>query len=344
MDVPTLLAFLHLTSAQKFEFRKAVVTLVKNGQSVESVCRTIPFTTRTVYRWVARFALGGFNNLQDRKRTGRPRKWTPEHAEWICSTVLNKTPQQLQFDFALWTVARIRLAFQLRFKVRISKATVRRILRTAGLSPQRPKRRAVKYSPEAVAAWKAQDFPKIAKRARKLGATIVFADESGLDSRCVYGRTWGRKGETPVVRVSNAKYRFSMLAAIGADGSLHYRLHEGSVTGAVFLKFLEQVTREREGKVIVVADNVSIHKSKLVMGWMAEHEAECEIEFQPTYAPEVNPVELLWAWVKREASQRTSKTKAALKRNLEAVLEIMKASPEKVRAFFRERDCKYILV
>ncbi len=192
--------------------------------------------------------------------------------------------------------------------------------------------------------WKERNFPEIAQCARKLGATVVFVGESGLDAHCVYGRTWGRKGKTPVVRVSNSKYRVSILAAMGPDGSLHCRLHEGSVTGAVFLTFPGQVTRESEGKVIVVADNASSRKSGLVLAWMAEHAAECEIEFQPTYAPEVNPVELLRAWVKREASQRASRTKAALKRNLEAALETVKASPERVRAFCKERDCKYIIV
>ena len=192
--------------------------------------------------------------------------------------------------------------------------------------------------------WKERNFPEIAQCARKLGATVVFVGESGLDAHCVYGRTWGRKGKTPVVRVSNSKYRVSILAAMGPDGSLHCRLHEGSVTGAVFLTFPGQVARESEGKVIVVADNASSRKSGLVLAWMAEHAAECEIEFQPTYAPEVNPVELLRAWVKREASQRASRTKAALKRNLEAALETVKASPERVRAFCKERDCKYIIV
>ena len=45
MDVPTLLAFLQLTVAQKFEFRKAIVTLIKDDQSVASVCRTISFSS-----------------------------------------------------------------------------------------------------------------------------------------------------------------------------------------------------------------------------------------------------------------------------------------------------------
>ena len=66
-----------------------------------------------------------------------------------------------------------------------------RILRILGLTSQRPKRRATKYNPGEVKKWEDEEFPRIAKRAKELGASIVFADESGLSSHCVYGRTWG---------------------------------------------------------------------------------------------------------------------------------------------------------
>ena len=67
------------------------------------------------------------------------------------------------------------------------------------------------------------------------------------------------------------------------------------------------------------------------------------IEYQPKYSPEVNPVELVWAWVKGTVSKMTSKTKAELRSNLEAALELLKRSPERVQRFFEEQDCKYIL-
>ena len=103
VNILNVLAYLRLTSAQKFAVRKKVVLRVKAGESVEPIARTLPFTARTIYRWIARFSLGGFNNLKDRKKTGRPRKWTDQHAEWIYKTVVDKTPKQCKFEFALWT-------------------------------------------------------------------------------------------------------------------------------------------------------------------------------------------------------------------------------------------------
>ena len=92
---------------------------------------------------------------------------------------------------------------------------------------------------------------------------------------------------------------------------------------------------------LVVVDNCSIHTA--TKQWIAGNADKCEIFYQPTYAPEVNPVELTWALVKREVSQQVSKTKAQMSANLKTAFHSLKESPEKVQAFFREKDCKYIL-
>lgn len=80
----------------------------------------------------------------------------------------------------------------------------------------------------------ASGFPRIAKHAKELGATIVFADESGLSSQCVYGRTWGVAGKTPVVRVANSRFRLNMFAAISPEGEIYFMIHEGRGTAERF--------------------------------------------------------------------------------------------------------------
>ena len=343
MGILSFLAFLHLSNVHKFEVRKDVGLRVKAGDSVASVARGVPFTVRTIYRWIARFSLGGFNNLKDRRRTGRPRKWTNEQAEWIYKIIVDNTPQQCKFEFALWTAQRLRQAFYQEFSVPISVWTMRRILRMLGLTPQRPRRRSTKYNPGDVAKWKDEEFPLVAKRAKDLSATFVFADEAGLSSHCVNGQTWGVKGQTPIVRVANSRFRLNMFAAISPDGEIYFMVHEDNGTAERFCMFLEKIAREAGNTILVVVDICSIHTAKKVKGWIAENTEECEIFYQPKYAPEVNPVELTWALIKRQVSQQVSKSEAQMRANLETALHSLKESPEPVRAFFREADCKYIL-
>ncbi len=159
-----------------------------------------------------------------------------------------------------------------------------------------------------------------------------------MAAQCVYGRTWGRKGETPIGKTANAKYRVSMLAAIRPDG----KLYEGSVKALTFIEFLEQVKQATAGKMIVAVDNASVHTAKLVREWSKGQKDKLELEYQPTYSPEVNPVEILWTWVKSRVSRMLSKTKAEIRKNLKATLERLSEDSELVRKCFSEQDCKYI--
>ncbi len=133
-----------------------------------------------------------------------------------------------------------------------------------------------------------------------------------------------------------------MLAAISPDGRLHWKLHEGSVRALEFIEFLEQVKQATAGNLIVVEDNASVHTANLVRAWSKAQEGKVELEYQPTYSPEVNPVEILWTWVKSRVSRMLSKTKAEMRKNLKATLALLSEDSELVKKFFSEQDCKYI--
>ncbi len=191
--------------------------------------------------------------------------------------------------------------------------------------------------------WKDQEFPKILRRAQELGALIAFADESGLASQSVYGRTWDPYGETPVVRVASGRFRLHLLAAISPEGQLENRVREGPVTAEVLREFLEQLVEETDRKILLVVDNWSIHRARTIQEWLAANQATAELYVQPTYSPQVNPVELLGTLVQRRVSRELGKTEAQLRDNLEAAFQSLPGAPEQVRAFFREANCKSIL-
>ncbi|WP_373864678.1 winged helix-turn-helix domain-containing protein [Nocardia vaccinii] len=78
----------------------------------------------------------------------------------------------------------------------MSEVSVGRLLRTMGLSPQRPLWRAYQQNPDAVERWKREDFPALREQAKKYGATILFADEAGIRSDYHTGTTWAPVGKT----------------------------------------------------------------------------------------------------------------------------------------------------
>ena len=98
----------------------------------------------------------------------------------------------------------VRQVIRREFKVALSVVSVGRLLRTMGLSPQRPLYRAYQQNPEAVQRWKDEQFPAIRSQAKAEGATIYFADEAGIRSDHHAGTTWALVGRTPVVRATGA--------------------------------------------------------------------------------------------------------------------------------------------
>ncbi len=145
------------------------------------------------------------------------------------------------------------------------------------------------------------------------------------------------------MRVASGRFRLNLLAASSPEGQLYDTVREGPVTAEVFREFLKRIAEEADRKIPLVVDNCSIHRARIIQEWLEANQASVELYFQPTYSPQVNPVELLWALVKRRVSRELSKTKAQLRDNLEAAFQFLKKAPEQVRSFFREADCKYIL-
>ncbi len=197
-----------------------MVLQLLEGESVAQIKSCVPFSIRTICRWISRFILGCMESLRDRKRTGRPRKWTDRNLAWIRIVGGDQNPAQDPCECAGWTAQRVRQAFGEKFGSVLSGSPVRRSLRRLGLTPQRPQRRATRYDPAAAQRWKDEELPPILRRAQELGALIACADESGLAAQSVSGRTWGSCGQTPVVQVASERFRLNLLAASSPEGQL----------------------------------------------------------------------------------------------------------------------------
>ena len=135
------------------ELRKRGVSSVQDGQSPELVAKALGINRVTMYGWLARYRNGGWVALDARKRGGRKPKLDAKAIRWIYNTVTMKNPLQLKFTFALWTAKMVgQIIFQ-KFGIKLSKASVCRLLAQLGLTPQRPVWRAYQQRPEQVKKW-----------------------------------------------------------------------------------------------------------------------------------------------------------------------------------------------
>ena len=229
------------------------------------------------------------------------------------------------------------------FKVSLSAVSVGRLLRTLGLSPQRPLWRAWQADPDAVQRWKDEEFPAIRKQAKAEGATVYFADEAGIRSDYHAGTTWAPVGRTPVVKATGARHSLNMISAVTAQGLLRFSTYTGSFTAARFIEFCRKLMADTDGPVYLVVDGHPTHRSKLVKEFVAATEGRCGCSCCPPTPRSSTPT---------SGSGRTSSTTGSgapaspdptsSRRRSSARCGDCRRLPHIVRAFFADPDLRYI--
>src|SRR3979490_3432481 len=114
----------------------------------------------------------------------------------------------------------------------------------------------------------------------------------GLRSDHQAGRSYGRRGETPVVFGTGQRFRCNMISSITNRGRLAFMIFRQRFTAWVFLNILGRLlrlTRKTRRKVFLIVDGHPVHKSQLVSRWVAEHPEQVMIFYRPSYSPELNP-------------------------------------------------------
>jgi transposase len=327
------------------DLRKRGVAAVQSGESPTAVAAALGVNLRSVFRWLAEYRRGGWGQLEARKRGGRPPKLDGKALRWIYNAVANKNPLQFKFPFALWTAAMVQTLIGERFEVQLSHSSVCRLLDQLGLSAQRPLWRAYQQNPEAVKRWLEKDYPAIRRRAKREKAQIFFADEAGVRSDYHSGTTWGRRGHTPVVSSTGARFGANLISAISAQGQLRFMLTKGRVTAAVFIEFLKRLLVNATTPIFVIVDGHPTHRAKSVARFVAAQEGQLALFFLPPYSPELNPDEYVWNDLKAHGTGRQMITSLGqLRQTILSHMRQLQKLPALVRSFFHAPTTRYARV
>jgi len=331
-----------LDHATLTDLRKRGVAAVQSGEDPAHVAEVLGVNIRTVFRWLAQYRRGGWGKLDARKRGGRPPKLDGSALKWIYQTIANKNPQQLQFPFALWTAAIVQTLIADKFHVHLSHSSVCRLLNQLGLTAQRPLWRAYQQDPAAVTRWLETEYPTIQRRARREGAQIFFADEAGVRSDYHSGTTWGKRGTTPVVSSTGARFGVNLISAISAQGELRFMLTKGRVTAGVFIEFLRRLLVNASKPIFVIADRHPTHVAKSVARFVASQAGKLALFFLPPYSPELNPDELVWNDLKAQCTGRKVVTSLTqLRQMIISHMRQLQKLPSLVRSFFHAPTTRY---
>ena len=112
--------------------------------------------------------------------------------------------------------------------------------------------------------------------------------------------TWSPRGQRPVLHEVYSRDHFSAISAITPEGKLYLHLQENALDGHDVLHFLCHLLRHIPGKLLILWDGATIHYNQAVRRLLAtDKNQDLWLERLPAYAPELNPDEGIWQYLKK---------------------------------------------
>ena len=292
---------------EKFDGRKAkkevqqalrdqVVRLRKQGKANKDIAEFLGMSpTRSSTIW-QKYAKGGKKEIVlgiRGRRQGEKRSLADEQERHIQKLIVDRTPDQLKFPFALWTREALRQLIGRQYGIDMPIRTVGEYLKRWGFTPQKPVKRAQEQNPRAVEQWLENEYPRIAGAAKKEKAEIYWGDETGVQNEANRVRGYGPKGVTPVLKVTAKHAHIAMMSAITNEGKVRFMVYREAMTQEKLIVFMSRLIRDAGRKVYLILDNLKVHHGKRVTEWLQARKEQIAVFYLPSYSPELNPDEYL---------------------------------------------------
>jgi len=301
--------------------RGRVILLSDQGLTIGRLARIFGVTKRTIRNWLNAYEAEGVEGLREAPRSGRPRSTMPEQDKRIAQ-VVEKGPAVLGCLMAVWTVVSL-CAHLAGLGIQIGPATLRRRLHALGFRWRRPRWAVMRRDPQgstrmqliAQAIWNAMP-----------GTHILIGDETKVRHLPVLRAMWtrlARQFRIPTPEDNRSFYIFGVLNIL-TGGLTHAFFNKAN--RFTFIEFLEQVlVAYPTGPIILILDNAKYHTAQDVMKWLEKH-PRLTVLWLPRYAPQLNPVEKIWWYLKQKvAANHCYRTIEDLKNAVKLFLDQMDA-------------------
>jgi len=305
--------------------RRRSIELSLSEIPVATVAEVLGVTTTTIFRW-RKDGLPDRESLQ-KSVGGRPRKLSDAQLDEL-AMLLSRGATAHGWPNQLWTTKRMAEVIRRHFNVTCNPQQAWTIVtKYLGWTAQRPIQQLRAADDDETNRWLAEDYPRIVARARARGAHLVFLDESGFMLAPTIRRTYAPRGQTPVCKVADPHGRISVVGAMSiSPQNRHFNLcfdllnDNANYRGESMVPFLEMIRRKIRGPLTILWDAIPIHRARPVTDFLRKHRT-IVTELFPRYAPNLNPVDKIWFYVKFNrlpnfAPPRLSDLRASVKHEL----------------------------
>ena len=150
-------------------------------------------------------------------------------------------------------------------------------------------------------------------------------------------RTWAKVGQTPVLKTPTRYEHLSVASAVTTGGRLVTQVRESAFNGAAIVRFLRHLLRQIPGKVVLVWDGARIHHCAEVKDFLKTGAAgRLRLIRLPAYAPELNPDEGVWRWLKRQLGNLCCRDFGELRHELGLAVQRLRRRPQVIKACFEK--------
>lgn len=173
------------------------------------------------------------------------------------------------------------------------------------------------------------------KNAARLGAHIVFADESGFLLIPTVAKTWAPRGQTPLIRHRTRRDKISVISAVSVSPrrqrlGLYFRLYKANLNQLRVCEFVRQLLRHLRGPVMLLLDNSTIHHGNPI-NTLCRKRRRLRVAYFPGYAPQLNPDEGVWSLSKRTLANGRPDNLAELTLQVRRTLNRLRRRPDLLR-------------
>ena len=274
--------------------RAQIVVALARGTRVQDIAKPLVCSASLVYK-VAHNFLKYFEGAFVDRREDNGNTVVTKNVRNSVWAMVSETPRVFGHRRPTWTLELLVRVLKQRTGVRISRATMSRLLRRLKIRLGRPK-------PFVKCPW-----PKARKdqRIRRLRYLLlharsdevwVFEDEVDIHLNPKIGRDYMLPGTQKKVLTPGVNKKRYLAGAVNAfTGQLTW-VEGDSKDSEIFVRLVFQLGWDypEAKRVHLIMDNYGIHKSQFTKLVKASCEGKVRFHFLPPYCPDDNPIERVW--------------------------------------------------
>ena len=325
--------------------RIQIIEFLKNKQGTQGqAAELFGVSIRFVNKIWGKYKKEGTQGIELKKRGVKKNSGgiSEEQRLEIQEKINKNTPDHYGISYFLWTSEAISILIQQVTGITYGSRHVRKLLDEWGYSSQKPIYKAYEQQTANVTKWLEEDYPQIQMQANQEDAIIMWGDETGMRSDHQAGKSYSKRGKTPVIRRTGQRFSVNMISALSNRGKLSFCIIDGRVNAGIFLNFLKQLIKGSKRKIILIVDGHPMHKAILVKEWVEENKGKIELKFLPPYSPELNPDEYLNQDIKTNMLGKSRpKDKQELIKLATYFMQEKKKNKTQVAKYFHANKVKY---